>query len=219
MGLLGNRSVLHKSPGRFLSGTIASIERSNYNKPGMSAGRFMALSVYAAMPYGYAPAQGAWHPARKGGAIASTNNARITFSATGAGALGKAASGTAAITFDLTGIGGLISSASGTAALSFDAVGNIFASKATSGTAALSIGATGDISAIGHTGGTAGMALAASWTPYAIGWLGGSTASGGVLTEASIIAAMNASPPAVNIKMVNDVVVNGVGSSGNPWGP
>ena len=206
MGLLGNRSVLHKSPGRFLSGTIASIERSNYNKPGMSAGRFMAISVYSAMPYGYAPAQG-------------TNNARITFSATGAGALGKAASGTAAITFDLTGIGGLISSASGTAALSFDAVGNIFASKATSGTAALSIGATGDISAIGHTGGTAGMALAASWTPYAIGWLGGSTASGGVLTEASIIAAMNASPPAVNIKMVNDIVVNGVGSSGNPWGP
>ena len=40
MALIGNRSVLLKSPGRFLSGTVASIERSNFNKPGMMVGRF-----------------------------------------------------------------------------------------------------------------------------------------------------------------------------------
>ena len=73
--------------------------------------------------------------------------------------------------------------------------------------------------AIGHTGGTAGVTLGANWTPYAVGWISGSTASGGVLTEASIIAAMNANPPKVNIAKVNDVDVVGTGAPGSEWGP
>jgi hypothetical protein len=63
------------------------------------------------------------------------------------------------------------------------------------------------------------MTFNGTLSPYAIGSMSGNTVSGGVLTEASIIAAMNASPPAVNIKKVNDVTVNGIGTSGNPWGP
>ena len=39
MALIGNRSILHKSPGRFLSGTAGTL-RSGFNKPGMLAGRF-----------------------------------------------------------------------------------------------------------------------------------------------------------------------------------
>ena len=63
------------------------------------------------------------------------------------------------------------------------------------------------------------MAFSASLVAYATGAMSGSTLNGGALSEASIIAAMNDNPPAVNIKKVNDIVVNGVGISGNPWGP
>ena len=51
MALIGNRTVLHKSPGRFLSGTVASIERSNFSRAGMLASRFQAVSpVFAGTP-------------------------------------------------------------------------------------------------------------------------------------------------------------------------
>ncbi|MTV78258.1 hypothetical protein GM535_13670, partial [Streptococcus pneumoniae] len=57
--LVGNRTVLHKSPGRFLSGTVASSERSNFSRPGMLAGRFEQMSKLAAVTNGHL-AQSAW---------------------------------------------------------------------------------------------------------------------------------------------------------------
>ena len=54
MALIGNRSVLHKSPGRFLAGTIASGERSNFSKGGMVASRFQAMSrILGGIPTGH----------------------------------------------------------------------------------------------------------------------------------------------------------------------
>jgi len=38
-------------------------------------------------------------------------------------------------------------------------------------------------------------------------------------TDAGLIAAFNADIPDVNVKAVNNVLVNGVGTGGNPWGP
>lgn len=93
------------------------------------------------------------------------------------------------------------------------------ASKSTSGTATVTLSGTATLKATGDLSGSAPISFAASWAPYAVGWPGGSTASGGVLSEASILAAMNASPPAVNIKLVNDVVVHGTGAPGDTWGP
>jgi len=192
MALHGNRSVLHKSPVRFLNGG-AAILRSNFGKHGMVRNSYQVFAATAAIPYGYYGGRGAWVQPKK--------------------------SGTASITFDLSGVGGLISSASGVASISLGASGNIFASKSTSGTAGITLGATGTLKATGKIQGTAPISLSANWTPYAVGWISGSTASGGVLTEASIIAAMNANPPKVNIAKVNDVPVTGTGAPGNEWGP
>lgn len=36
---------------------------------------------------------------------------------------------------------------------------------------------------------------------------------------AAVIAAMNATPPAVNVKKVNDGTIGGAGTESNPWGP
>lgn len=218
MALHGNRSVLHKSPVRFLNGG-AAILRSNFGKHGMVRNSYQVFAATAAIPYGYYGGRGAWVQPKKGGAVSGVNAIALTIGASGAGSMGKNTSGTASITFDLSGVGGLISSASGVASISLGASGNIFASKSTSGTAGITLGATGTLKATGKIQGTAPISLSANWTPYAVGWLSGSTASGGVLTEASIIAAMNANPPKVNIAKVNDVPVTGTGAPGNEWGP
>lgn len=218
MALHGNRSVLHKSPVRFLNGG-AAILRSNFGKHGMARNSYQVFAATAAIPYGYYGGRGAWVQPKKGGAVSGVNAIALTIGASGAGSMGKNTSGTASITFDMSGVGGLISSASGVASISLGASGNIFASKSTSGTAGITLGATGTLKATGKIQGTAPISLSANWTPYAVGWISGSTASGGVLTEASIIAAMNANPPKVNIAKVNDVPVTGTGAPGNEWGP
>lgn len=218
MALHGNRSVLHKSPVRFLNGG-AAILRNNFGKHGMVRNSYQVFAATAAIPYGYYGGRGAWVQPKKGGAVSGVNAIALTLGASGAGSMGVNTSGTASITFDLTGVGGLISSASGVASISLSASGNIFAAKYTSGIAAITLGATGTLKATGKIQGTAPISLAANWAPYAVGWLSGSTASGGVLTEASIIAAMNANPPKVNIAKVNDVPVTGTGAPGNEWGP
>lgn len=218
MALHGNRSVLHKSPVRFLNGG-AAILRSNFGKHGMVRNSYQVFAATAAIPYGYYGGRGAWVQPKKGGAVSGVNAIALTIGASGAGSMGKNTSGTASITFDLSGVGGLISSASGVASISLGASGNIFASKSTSGTAGITLGLTGTLKATGKIQGTAPISLSANWTPYAVGWISGSTSSGGVLTEASIIAAMNANPPKVNIAKVNDVPVTGTGAPGNEWGP
>ena len=218
MALHGNRSVLHKSPVRFLNGA-AAVMRSNFGKHGMVRNSYQVFAATAAIPYGYYGGRGAWVQPKKGGAVSGVNAIALTIGASGAGSMGKNTSGTASITFDLSGVGGLISSASGVASISLGASGNIFASKSTSGTAGITLGSTGTLKATGKIQGTAPISLSANWTPYAVGWISGSTASGGVLTEASIIAAMNANPPKVNIAKVNDVPVTGTCAPGNEWGP
>ena len=81
MALIGNRSVLHKSPGRFLSGTIASIERSNFGKAGMLANRFQSLSpIFAAIPTGHL-SPSAWALPRTAGGLSAINEAGATLSA------------------------------------------------------------------------------------------------------------------------------------------
>mgnify|MGYP003403472471 CR=1 FL=1 len=75
MGILGNYSVLHKSPGRFLSGTIASGDRYNFSKSGMLRNRFLGdqglgIAKFSARPNGYVHPY-AWSMAQISGGLAS----------------------------------------------------------------------------------------------------------------------------------------------------
>jgi len=55
MALLGNYSVIHKSPARFMSGTSVSSEKSRDNKNGSNRNRFMSFEKFNATPSGYTP--------------------------------------------------------------------------------------------------------------------------------------------------------------------
>ena len=74
MALIGNRSVLHKSPGRFLAGTIASGDRSNFNKHGMCRNAYQAYDAKEPTPSGYRPPY-CWIMAQADGGMASIGRA------------------------------------------------------------------------------------------------------------------------------------------------
>lgn len=88
MGLLGNYSVLHKSPGRFLSGTVASGDRYNFSKSGMLRNRFagehgLGFPKFSAIPNGYVhPA--CWAMAQQSGGLASYKQLTAAISETDA---------------------------------------------------------------------------------------------------------------------------------------
>ena len=169
MALIGNRSVLHKSPGRFLSGTVASIERSNFNKPGMLANRFQSMSyVFGGLPTGHL-APSSWSLPRTGGAMSSRNEAVIDFAASGNAAQGINLSGSASIVFDVDGLAAAIASASGSASIVFTVAGNAVAPLSAIGTAAILFTATGQLSAPASVAGTTTITFAGAAVTGAIG--------------------------------------------------
>ena len=192
MALIGNRSVLHKSPGRFLSGTVASIERNAFGKAGMLAGRFQAMSpVFAGIPSGHL-SPSAWSLPRTAGAMSSINEAAASFGATGLAVGGITTTGSTAITFTVADAAGeLISSGSGSASFSLSATGLLVASLGGVGTASFTISTnTPTLGALAGMVGTASWAITGTLTPYAIGIMEGSTVDNTVLTSDTLAAAV-----------------------------
>lgn len=74
MALIGNRSVLLKSPGRYFGGSTVSDNRSNFGTPGSTRCRFFGgFPQTSATPTGYRPPY-SWVLPIKPGELASINN-------------------------------------------------------------------------------------------------------------------------------------------------
>lgn len=234
--LLGNRTVFHKLPVRFLAGSSTSFHsqgRSGFGQAGMRRNRFLqdgatvALTTYSYPQGTYAPSGdqrvgSAYILPQRAGSIASFYEARVNIDPTARAVGGITTTGTATMVLDFTpAFGQLISSGNGTAGFSITAA-NLLLTASIGGAGSASWSITPNAPLLGAKAdgiGSASMTFSGSLLPYAIGSMSGSTASGGVLSEASIIAAMNASPPRVNIAKVNDITVTGTGAPGNAWGP
>jgi len=184
--LIGNRSVLHKSPGRFLAGTIASTDRAGWCKPGMM--RSAAYPALAGLPNGYYA--GAWFLPKSAGALSSAYNARIdlglsglavggvTSDATAAFALTPAATAwplddsvqirtaSASITFTVADAAGqLISSGEGAAAFAFSTNAPLLtASLGGVGSASFALTASGALGAEASATGSASILFAMAAT-------------------------------------------------------
>jgi hypothetical protein len=75
MGLIGNYSVISKSPGRFYSGTTVSADRYNFNKSGALKNRFvcennLGLAKFSSIPHCY-PHPYTWAMAQTAGGLAA----------------------------------------------------------------------------------------------------------------------------------------------------
>lgn len=195
MALVGNRSVLHKSPGRFLAGTVASGDRSNFDKPGMQRNSYEVFSDYAAIPSGHIQ-DSAWILPRKGGNMSSHNAATISVTSAASGALGVNIVGSADMTFSADAVGQLIASAAGSASFSFDSSGNLIATIGGQGSASFVVAAAGTAGAIGWMNGVATMEVTATLVRYAVGFMQGTTDVSTQLTADQVAESVWAHPDA-----------------------
>ena len=189
MALIGNRSVLHKSPMRHLAGTVASGDRSNFDKPGMQRNSYEVFSDYAAIPNGHIQ-DSAWILPRKGGNMSSHNAATISVTSAASGALGVNIVGSADMTFSADAVGQLIASAAGSASFSFDASGNLIATIGGQGSASFTVAASGTVGAVAWAQGTATMEVTATLVRYAVGFMSGTTDVSVELTADQIATAV-----------------------------
>lgn len=216
MPLIGNRSVLNKSPGRFLNTGVATL-RSTFNKHGMQRNAYEVFNDKSGIPVGHL-APSAWVLPKIGGGMSSINSAGMVISPVALAVGGITTTAEATITIQIADAAGqLISSGNGTATLSILTNAPLLtASIGGTGSAILTI--TGDVSQIGAEAnisgsstitvtvsnatayplndasplrdGSASFQLSGTLNPYAIGQMIGSTIDSGVLTADSISSAV-----------------------------
>lgn len=186
--LIGNRSLLHKSPGRFLAGTIGSADRSNFSKPGMLVSRFETLDrLSSGIPGGHL-APSSWALPRTAGG--GSGLAQSISDAVGALAAGINIEGLAVSTSDAFGAGQTVASIEGAAASTSTAAGTVFASLLASGAAASASTASGTVTALGWATGEASSSASASLVSYATGSIAGTTLDNSTLTAAGVASAV-----------------------------
>lgn len=216
--LIGNGRLIDKIPMSFLGR-----EALNCLQPGVAVGATWGenFGPLAAFPDGYYTPQAYVLP-RKAGRMSSLNTTEFSFTPTALAVGGITTDAAASFSINFADAAGeLISSGEGFASLSFTFANALLtASLNAIGEASFTLTTnTPTLGAEASGTGSATFAITGSMTPYAIGSMSGSTVDNSTLTTAAILAAMNASPPAVNIKKVNDVTVNGTGAPGSEWGP
>ena len=221
--LHGNRSVLHKSPLRFINGR-ESLLRNNFAKHGMVRNSYEQLSDTAAIPYGHLSGS-AWVLPKTAGGMSSRNVTGLTLSPTGLAYGGITTTATATINIDFADAAGeLISSGNGSASMTFTFANALLtASLGGIGEASFTISTNAPLLGAEASGvGAASFVITGTLTPYAIGSMSGSTVDNSVLTvdaiAAGVLAAALTNPIHSNIQKVNDVTVVGTGSPGDEWG-
>jgi hypothetical protein len=222
--LLGNYSVLNKSPGRFFGGSTTSAEvqvPSNWQKSGAARNSLYisqattALVLYSIPSANYAGKT--WMLPQKSGEMSSRNDTVMSFAAAASGLRGITSPGSAVMTFTVAdAAGGLITSGAGSAAFSITGTGQLLASLSAIGSASFAITTnTPILGAEANAVGAATMTFTGTLTPYAIGIMSGSTVDDSVLTGDTIASAVwGASAAAFNAAGTTGNKLNTAGSGG-----
>lgn len=237
MALIGNYSVLNKTPGRWLGGSSAAHasgvgaaqtgQRANWNRNGQRNFAYMDGETAAQKLIGF-PTGGyadvAWMYPMTAGALSShrladgtTPLAALTL-ASGRNLAGQAdGAATAAATLQL------VVSMLGTSAGAALAEGNIRAALLLAGLASGSASGAATLGALAWATGTAAGSATATLVRYATGRLAGSITPFTDLSPenlaAAVMAAAQAEPIHADIRRVNGYAVNGDGQAGTEWGP
>ena len=189
MALIGNRSVINKSPGRFLAGTVASNNRNNFSQAGMLRGAFESFSKLSAWPSGHL-SPSAWMLPQQAGGMSSRNVTELDITATAAGAMGVNAEGDSVLSFTAEATAELIASAIGSAAFTVTALGSALATLNATGAAAFTLTTSGTLGALAWGEGAAGLTVSATLTSYAKGFMVGSTIDTSTLTADQVASAV-----------------------------
>lgn len=232
MGLIQN-GYRHNAIGKLFGGTNLdganpSVHEYRGHRTGAMRNQFAGEGIdddLASVPNG-ARHPVAWVMAPKNGGMASRNVTTLDIATSGLAYGGITTTGSTTITIGFDPAAGqLISSGSGAASMSFSfASALLTASLNGTGSAAFTlVSNTPLLGAKASAIGSATFTFTGTMTPYAIGSMTGSTVDNSVLTvdaiAAGILAAALTTPIAADIRKVNTVTVNGIGTPASPWGP
>lgn len=219
MALIGNHSVLNKTPGRLFSGATISGTRSNWGKSGARMNKYYGYALLDKLsntPPGYLPPYTNSLPLVSGG-MSSHNDARMSITALASGALGSNATGSTSIGFTVTGTGGLIISATGAASFALSTNGSILAVLFAVGSASFGFTQSASMNAIGHMMGSTSFAVNGVMQSYAIGFMIGSTTSESLTANSIAAAVWGALTTSNNDAGSMGEALGNAGGAANPW--
>lgn len=219
MPLLGNRSVLHKSPVRFINGREGLL-RSNFNKHGMIRNTYEQFDDRSAQPTGHLSGS-AWVLAKTAGGLSSRNVIVGTGALAGSGAEGINAaaplSGAGDITFaEMQLVVSAIAALSGSGAINTpELLGKLEAAAALAGSGNIA-GAIGALA--GLVAALVGSGSVSSATPYASGTMSANIRGYSDLTPEGLRDSVwNALSASYDSAGTMGEKLNDAGSAGNPW--
>lgn len=188
MALLGNYSVLHKSPAKYLTGTVGYGDRSNFNKPGMVRSRGASTAwQYDAQPSGTYAGRAYMAPRRAGRIV---SRGQITLPASADGALGLPGAGNASLQFSGSAIGGLLASGEAQAYIIFSGAATGAGLAAGSAAATLRFSAQAAASAFAYGLASASVQFTGLAQPSAKGHMQATTVDNSVLSASAISSAV-----------------------------
>jgi hypothetical protein len=216
MALLGNYSILHKSPAKYLTGTVGFGDRSNFNKPGMMRNRGnSAIWRYDAQPSG-SYAGRAYMPPVKAGRIVSRQNFKIDGAANGGA--GLPASASLGFTIDGFAAGGLIAGGVAVATISINANGAISGLVSGQSLATINVQAVAAIGATAFGVALSTLTVSAACQPYGLGYMQATTVDNSVLTPQTIASSVWAALASANNSAgTMGALLNASGAGGDPW--
>lgn len=191
MSLLGNISLLHKSPAKFTTGTVGFNDRSNWNKPGMMRSRgdltVSTLWKYDAVPSGMYAGR-AFFPPQKAGRIVTRSAFSIAVAAVGA--LGLPGSASASFAINANAVGGLIAGGVASCTITINGTASIAGLAAGSASGTISVNASAAIGATAWGVANGTFSVTGNAVAYGRGYARASTVDNSVLTPATITAAV-----------------------------
>lgn len=166
MALLGNYSILHKSPAKYTTGSVGFINRANSNKPGMMRSQNAGgpEATFNSLPAGFFSTKAYFLPKTVGRIVSRPN---ITVISSGALAGGKpgSASGTAVISNSIDGTMLVYLSSDGS--LLIDSSTSLSGIGYVSAPASITIGADSDSTGLGNVISASSIVVGSSLEPTA----------------------------------------------------
>ena len=191
MALIGNMSVLHKSPAKYTTGTVGYGDRANWNKPGMMRSRGnLTLSTmwkYDAVPSGMYAGRAFLAPQNAGRIVSRVS---VGVNAAASGALGSPVSAVANFSVNSSAVGGLIAGGVASCTITINAAGSIAGLAAGRASSAIAVNASAVAGATAWGVASSTMTVTCYAAGYGRGYMQASTADNTTLTPLSITKAV-----------------------------
>ena len=217
MALVGNYSLLHKSPAKYLTGTVGFNERANFNKPGIMRSRGAGVELFAfdAIPAGFNAGRAFFAP-RKAGRMTARDG--FSVNALASGASGLPGSATASMSINAVAVGGLIAGGVASAVISINAVASIAGRAAGRANGGMAVNANAAIGASAFGVASGRMTINGVARASGIGYMKASTVDNAALTPQSIAAQVWSATASTNNNAGSmGEKLNDAGSASNPW--